>query len=307
MNILHMKYAVEVANVGSINKASETLLIAQPNLSRAIKELEADLGITIFDRSARGMVLTHDGEIFIGYARQILKQIQEVENLYRGGTAKKKHFSVSVPRASYISEAFARFSNQIGTGPVEIFYQETNAQRVIDNILHSDYHLGIIRYAVQHDHYFKELLDEKHLNYELITEFHYVLIMHEDHPLAKRDAVRFADLDQYIEIAHADPYVPSLSLAEARKAELPDNAERRIYIFDRASQFDLLSENKETYMWVSPLPAKLLRRYSLVQRECTDNQRRYKDVLIHRDNYRLSALDRSFITEVCQTKRRYMS
>lgn len=85
--------------------------LQQPNLSRAIKELEADLGITIFDRSARGMVLTHDGEIFIGYARQILKQIQEVENLYRGGTSKKKHFSVSVPRASYISEAFARFSN----------------------------------------------------------------------------------------------------------------------------------------------------------------------------------------------------
>ena len=87
-----MKYAVEVANVGSINKASETLLIAQPNLSRAIKELEADLGITIFDRSARGMVLTHDGEIFIGYARQILKQIQEVENLYRGGTSKRSIF-----------------------------------------------------------------------------------------------------------------------------------------------------------------------------------------------------------------------
>ena len=55
MNILHMKYAVEVARAGSINKAAETLIIAQPNLSRAIKELESDLGITIFDRSAKGM------------------------------------------------------------------------------------------------------------------------------------------------------------------------------------------------------------------------------------------------------------
>ena len=75
MNILHMKYAVEVARLGSLNKAAETLLIAQPNISRSIKELEADLGISIFSRSAKGMVLTPDGEEFIGYAKSILKQI----------------------------------------------------------------------------------------------------------------------------------------------------------------------------------------------------------------------------------------
>ena len=71
MNILHMKYAVEVARLGSLNKAAETLMIAQPNISRSIKELEADLGITIFQRSAKGMVLTPDGEEFMDYAREI--------------------------------------------------------------------------------------------------------------------------------------------------------------------------------------------------------------------------------------------
>ena len=76
MNILHMKYAVEVAKVGSLNKAAETLLIAQPNISRSIKELEADLGITIFDRTSKGMFLTPEGENFIGYAKNILKQIE---------------------------------------------------------------------------------------------------------------------------------------------------------------------------------------------------------------------------------------
>lgn len=75
MNILHMKYAVEVAKLGSLNKAAETLIIAQPNISRSIKELEADLGITIFNRSSKGMVLTPEGEEFIRYAKSILKQI----------------------------------------------------------------------------------------------------------------------------------------------------------------------------------------------------------------------------------------
>ena len=75
MNILHMKYAVEVARLGSLNKAAETLMIAQPNISRSIKELEADLGITIFQRSANGMVLTPDGEEFMDHARDILQRI----------------------------------------------------------------------------------------------------------------------------------------------------------------------------------------------------------------------------------------
>ena len=110
VNILHMKYAVEVAKAGSLNKASETLYVALPNVSRSIRELEADLGITIFDRSAKGVTLTPEGEEFIGYAKEILKQIEHVEMLYRDGGVKKQKFSISVPRASYISYAFADFS-----------------------------------------------------------------------------------------------------------------------------------------------------------------------------------------------------
>ena len=72
MNVIHMKYAVEVAKAGSINKASETLLVAQPNLSRSIKEFEKELGITIFSRTSKGMTLTPKGEEFIAYAKNIL-------------------------------------------------------------------------------------------------------------------------------------------------------------------------------------------------------------------------------------------
>ena len=78
MNILHVKYAVEVAKAGSLNKAAEKLLVAQPNLSRSIRELEADLGITIFERTAKGMTLTMEGDEFIGYAKSILLQIDQM-------------------------------------------------------------------------------------------------------------------------------------------------------------------------------------------------------------------------------------
>ena len=123
MNILHMKYAVEVARLGSLNKAAETLMIAQPNISRSIKELEADLGITIFQRSAKGMVLTPDGEKFMDYARDLIHRIDKVEKSYRDGSHKKRKLSISVPRASYISAAMVEFSKNMGEDPVEIYYK----------------------------------------------------------------------------------------------------------------------------------------------------------------------------------------
>lgn len=306
MNILHMKYAVEVAKVGSLNKAAETLLIAAPNVSRSIKELEADIGISIFERTTKGMELTPEGEEFINYAKGILNQIDEVESFYKKGSAKKQRFSISVPRACYISEAFSQFSKSLSKEAAEIFYKETNSQRTIRNILEHDYKLGIIRYAENYDKYFKAMLEEKGFCYELVTEFTYSLIMSADSPLAKKEEISFDDLADYIEIAHADPYVPSMPLSKVVKEELPDNVDRRIFIFERASQFDLLSNNPETFMWVSPAPEILLKRYNLIQKKCIDNKKIYKDVLIYKNGYKLSKLDRQFITELCESKRKYL-
>ena len=304
MNLMHIKYAVEVANEGSINKAAEKLYVGQPNLSRAIKELEASLGVKIFERSAKGMGLTSDGETFIRYAKTILRQVDEVESIFNGSGSVKKRFSISVPRASYISDAFARFSHSLtNEAEAEIIYKETNSLRAIKNILHEDYKLGIIRYAENYDKYFKTMLDEKDMQYEMITEFSYVLAMSRDNPLASAEKITFDALKDYIEIAHADPYVPSLPLSQVRKEELPDNIGRRIFVFERTSQFELLSENPETFMWVSPIPQKLLDRYDLVQIPCEENKKIYKDILIYKRDYKLTVLDKAFIDELCKSKR----
>lgn len=306
MNVIHMKYAVEVAKAGSINKASETLLVAQPNLSRSIKELEADLGITIFSRTSKGMTLTPEGEEFIGYAKNILRQLDEIEMMYKSELPAKQTFSVSVPRASYIADAFARFSNCIDKGTAEIYYHETNSNRAIKNILEHNYNLGIIRYAFNFDNYFKSLLDEKGLHYELVAEFKYVLVMNSKHPLAKKDEIRYKDLEPYIEISHADPYVPSLPAATVLKEEHAVNCSRNIYVFERGGQFNLLAQNPETFMWVSPLPDDIISNFGLVQRTCPDSKKLYRDVLIRRKDYRLSKLDKEFVTELCNSKRKYL-
>ena len=304
MNLLHMKYAVEVARTGSINRAAEKLLIGQPNLSRAIKELESSLGVTIFKRSAKGMKLTPDGEEFISYAQNILKQIDSLEDMFSKAAPKKKRFSVCVPRASYISDAFAKCSGALRNEKyLEVYYEETNAMNSIDGVLQEDYNLGIIRYAEHYDKYYKAMMDEKGLDYEMITEFRYQLVMSKHSRLAKQPIIKFDDLKKYIEIAHADPYVPSLPQNEVIKDELPSDVNRRIFVFERASQFELLCHNPDTFMWVSPIPKDMLERFDLVERRCDQNERIYKDVLIHRKNYTLSELDDRFISELCRSKR----
>ncbi len=307
MNMLHVKYALEVAKAGSLNKASETLLIAVPNISRSIKELEADLGISIFDRTSKGMCLTPEGEEFMNFAKGILSQIESVEKYYKDGAPNRQRFSISVPRACYISDAFAEFSRTLAKEPAEIFYKETNSQRTIHNMVNHDYKLGIIRYAENYDMYFKSMLDEKGFVYELVTEFTYSLLMSKDNPLSQKDEITFDDLTDCIEIAHADPYVPSMPLSKVVKEELPDTIDRRIYIFERASQFELLDKNHETFMWVSPVPKNLLKRYNLVQRECIENRKTYKDILIYKKGYKLTDLDRRFISILYDSKRKMFS
>ena len=306
LNLLHMKYAVEVARQGSLNKAAETLMIAQPNISRSIKELEADLGITIFQRSAKGMMLTPEGEDFIDRARDILKRIDKFEESYRDGAHKKRRFSVSAPRACYISAALAEFSKHIGDSDVEIYYKETNSKQTIKKLLENEYNLGIIRYSENYDKYYKAMLEEKGLIGELVAEFSYVLIMSRDNPLAAKEIITYDDLSSYIEIAHADPYVPTLSMSKVFREELPDNIGQRIFVFERASQYDLLSENPRTFMWVSPASQEILDRYGLVQRVCAGNKKIHKDVIVYHKGYRLSKLDRDFITALCEARRRFI-
>lgn len=306
MNMQYLKYAIEVARTGSINKAADELFVSQPNLSRAIKELEKDLGIMVFDRNSTGMTLTPDGERLVSYGKKILREIEEVEEMLKTGENKKSTLTVSVPRASYISYAFAHFTEKLlKEEQCDIFYKETNALRAINNILRGDYKLGIIRYASVHDRQFKEMLEAKKLNYELITEFNYCILTNKKSPLTELDEVKFSDLEYYIEIAHADPYVPTLPMADVRKEELPDNIKRRIFVFERASQFDMMAVNPELFMWVSPIPDETLMRYGLTTLKCNENVRLYRDVLIYPEDYKLTNLDKAFISCLCDAKRKF--
>ena len=307
MNILHFKYAVEIAKTHSISKAAENLYMGQPNLSRAIKELEEHLGITIFRRTSRGITVTAEGEEFLQYANRIIAQVEQVEDIYINGKRKKRQFSVCVPRTTYISEAFTEMCNEMSTeNPIEFFYKETNSMRTVSNVTKEEYNLGIIRYQSTFDKYFRNLFSEKKLISETISEFSYELVMSKHHPLAQKDIIDPQDLADYIEITHADPYVPSMPLIDVKKAELSEFVDKRIFVFERGSQFELLSKVHTTFMWMSPTPDDVKEKFGLVVKPCKGNKKFYRDVLIYRSGYKLTELDNAFISKVVKAREKYI-
>ena len=164
MNLLHLKYALEVERTGSITQAAESLYMGQPNLSRALKELENTYGIVIFQRTSRGVVPTERGREFLASARQVVKQVEEMERKYRPGNSDYQSFSISVPRASYISQAFSAFVAALTSAPaLELDFMETNSMLAISNVLEGKTNLAIIRYQMSYENYFLRFLEDKGL------------------------------------------------------------------------------------------------------------------------------------------------
>ncbi len=308
MNLVHLKYAVEVAKTGSITQAAENLYMGQPNLSKAIRELEAAVGIPIFKRTTKGVTLTPEGSEFIERAKKVLDQIDEMEHLFRTERENKIAFSICIPRASYITHAFTRFVNRLDPArEMELNFQETNTIQGINNVTSGEYRLGIIRYPVEHEDYFISLLGLKGAQSLPVCEFEYLVLMSQEHPLARCERLDYDMLADSVEILHGDLANPASAFSRERRPSPDRQGRRRIYVYERGSQFDLLRQVHTTYMWVSPLPADMLGRYGLVQRRCHHVRGKYKDLLIHPKEYQLSALDRQFLSELCAVRDEILS
>lgn len=149
MNTQHLKYAVEVERTGSITQAADNLYMAQPNLSKAIKELEDTLGISIFRRTSKGVVPTEKGAEFLVYAKRILTQLEKVEALNLPRTESRQSFGVSVPRVSYIAKAVTRFVASLDPErELDVNVQETGALETIAQVAEGQFNLGVVRYRL---------------------------------------------------------------------------------------------------------------------------------------------------------------
>ncbi len=299
MKIEHLKYALEVEKTGLISKAAENLYMNQPHLSKAIKELEENVGIKIFNRTAKGVVPTKDGADFLIYAKNIVDQIDEVERMYKNRDEYLHKFDISVPMACYVAQAFTEFVTEIANSKsIDISYHETNSLLAIKSVLNNDNNIAIIRYQTIYEKYFLQFLEENDLQVEPIWEFEYQLIMSVQHPLAVEKNIEYADLDDYIEITHGYLTIPSIPATLAREMMQQTKERKEIAVFERESQFELLRNIHTTYMWTSPTPANILNTMPLVEKKCNVRNNRYKDVLIYKNGYKMNRQEKRFMSIV---------
>ena len=125
MTLQQLKYVVTIARTGTIKEAANELYISQPSLTKSIKELEKEMGIKIFDRSNKGVTVSRDGEIFLGYARQVLEQAFLIEEKYKLGTAGKQEFCVSTQHYAFAVNAFVDLIKEYGSGQYDFSKRET--------------------------------------------------------------------------------------------------------------------------------------------------------------------------------------
>ncbi len=302
LDIQHLKYAVEVERCGSISRAAEALFVSQPFLSKAVRELEGELGLELFNRSPRGVVPTKRGADFLAHAKEIISSMDELENRFSPRRRTGYEFELCVPIACYISHAFVRFVQALDAGAdLHANYRETTTINAISHVENHDCNIGIIRYPVSSDGYFQRHLAGRDIVSHTIWDFDYHLVLPRSSPLAARERIRPEDLEGLVEISHGDPIAPVTVGSEAGGGG--ERRTRGIVVYERQSQFELLSAMPDTYMWASPTPKHVLETYPLLERSCPRPDGRCRDVLIYRRGYHLTQTDRLFIEKVDETVR----
>ena len=238
MTIQQLKYTITIANQGSFNKASEVLYISQPSLTGSIKELEKELGITIFYRSGKGVTLTNEGVEFLAYAREIYGQFENVLERYGENGNRKKMFSVSTQHYTFAVKSFVELVKKLDTSEFEFAIREEQTQKVIDDVINMNSEIGILFLSSFNMPVIGKLLRQNHLKFhELISCEAYVYLW-KGHPLANKERISFDELKDYPCLSFEQGGNGSMYFAEEILASYP--YPRIIRATDRATMLNLM-------------------------------------------------------------------
>lgn len=292
MNLSQFKYAVEIEKAGSITQAAENLFMGQPNLSKAIKELETELGIAIFKRTSTGVAVTAAGREFLMYAKNILAKINEIEELYINKSKNMASFSLCAAQADYVYQAFLKLAKNIDSDEMDIKFKETDSVTAAKAVADGEFNMGIIRWEKKYLSNFLSFFEDKNLGYEKIWDFERLAVMSENHPLADCEHLDKTMLSDYVQVMRGDLSVPFMSAAELRN-ERTAQSKKKIYMFERSSRYNLLSMSETAYTLSPPVTKATLKKYKLIQRKVAGSHS--SDVLIYRKDYIKSDLDFEYI------------
>ncbi|MDE6592107.1 MAG: LysR family transcriptional regulator [Oscillospiraceae bacterium] len=237
MTLQQLSYAIAISEAGSMNKAAEQLYIAQPSLTASVKELEKEIGISIFNRGARGITLTADGVEFIAYARQVYQQYLILQEKYTGGGIKRK-FGVSAQHYSFAVQAFVEMVAEFNTHEYEFAIRETKTANVINDVSSLKSEIGIIYLSNFNRHVITRLLENNHIEFTHLIDCDIFAYLWKGHPLAGKSSVSVEQLKEYPCLTFEQGDKSSFYFAE----EIIDTSEfaRVVKVSDRSTALNLI-------------------------------------------------------------------
>ncbi len=294
MNITELRYLVAIRKWGSVSAAAKQLYAAQPNVSKALKNLEEEYNLRIFERSSTGMIPTEQGRRFIAQAERVLEEVTRLNQSVQEEQNRCAELRVMIPHATYASYAAVDYLEQAaGVEQLRIHIREGGSMEAMDFVLRRGYHLALLRYAIEDDEHYSYYCARRGLKMEPVMDFEYNLLTNRDGPLAKHEVRDLAELNQYMEIMHDDFQLPGEEGGDGVRWHV--NESRRIHVYERCSQFSILQRLPTAYMWASPMPKKALEQYHLVLKKCPAQRQRMRDVLVYPDKGGLRPEEKSFI------------
>ncbi|NLE27394.1 MAG: LysR family transcriptional regulator, partial [Clostridiaceae bacterium] len=231
-------YIIKIVECGSISEAAKQLFISQPSLSNTVKELESELGIEIFYRTAKGISLSVDGREFLSYARQVIEQTELLEQRYLGKKPSKQLCSVSTQHYAFAVNAFVNLLKALDVDEYEFTLRETRTYEIIEDVKNLRSELGIIYLSNFNEKVLIKLLKENHLTFNLLFEAAPHVFISSIHPLAGETKVSLEDLDDYPFLAFEQGEYNSFYFSEEILSTFP--RKKTIHVSDRATLFNLL-------------------------------------------------------------------
>lgn len=197
MTILQLKYAITIANASSMRQAADKLFISQPALSSSIRELEEELGIHIFERTSRGIIVTEEGKEFLEYAKQAVSQYAILEDRYISEDKNKNHFSVSMQHYVFAVRAFVNTIKKYDSSKYVYTVRETKTYEVLSDVSDLKSEVGIVAYTKDNEKLMKKLFQKNRLCFEQLMVRDTYAYVSRNHPLAHRKEISIEELREY--------------------------------------------------------------------------------------------------------------
>ena len=238
MTLQQLLYVLTVSDEGTMNKAAEKLYVSQPTLTSAIRSIEQELHIQIFNRTSHGVTLTNQGREFLTYARQLYQQYELLKNRYEDVSMRRNKFRVSCQHYSFATKAFVQTVRQFGTSKYDFAISETKTMQVIEDVGNSLSEIGILYLSNYNRHFIEKQFEEWNLEFHHLTYCNAYVYLYKEHPLAKQESITYDELLSYPNMTFDQGDSPALYTAEEILIE--NEFPQTIQVNDRATMLNLM-------------------------------------------------------------------